>query len=66
MSAPEPVDLWVGPRQIRWWNEPVRCTHTNRNVCPGCGELTEAEANAIREYVSRLVAKTSRRTAEAP
>jgi hypothetical protein len=55
ITPSEPVDLYVGPRQVRWWNEPIRCTHTDRNVCPRCAELTDDEANAIREYISRLV-----------
>jgi hypothetical protein len=48
----EPVDFYVGPRQIRWWDEPLRCTHTRNNVCWGCAELTADEANAIREYIA--------------
>lgn len=50
----QPTDLWVGPRQVRWWDEPVKCTHADRNVCPGCTEMTAEEAAAVREYVDRL------------
>lgn len=54
MSTPEPVDMWVGARMIRWWDEPIRCTHFGKHVCPLCAELTDAEAQAIREYLAGL------------
>ena len=49
--TPEPVDMWVGGRKIRWWDEPLRCTHADKQVCPACTDLTDAEAQAIRQYI---------------
>ena len=40
--------------QIRWWENPLECTHAQRNVCPQCAELTEDEAAAVAEYIATL------------
>lgn len=42
---------------VRFSNDPTACTHTVGNVCPQCAELTEAEAQAVREYLELLQAK---------
>lgn len=42
---------------FHWWDNPPECTHTGRNVCQICAELTDDEAQAIREYVELLKAR---------
>ena len=40
--------------QIRWWDNPLKCTHAQRNVCPQCAELTEDEAAAVAKHIANL------------
>lgn len=51
---------------VRFSNDPDTCTHADRNVCPQCAELTEAEAQAVREYLELQQNELERRRREVP